>query len=467
MTINYNSFSDEDGSTYDFENYNPKTLRSMEDKFERIINRSGRYSLYDDMVSNEPIVGAANNLIESFVCSEEFRNKPSDMSEEAKYYSDLMWDMLNDTEKPFVDSIKDWLTFLHYGFSISEIVLKKRLGYHPENPKINSKFNDGLIGVRKFAPRPQKTIEKWNYDNFSRIESVEQQNPTSYEQVSIDYNRLLHFKIKSYNDNPEGTSLYRNIAQTYYDKQKIKRTQRIRFERGFDGIPVIELPAEWCNSSDTKHSGIRKWAENTVKNLRQGQDQGIVLPRMIGKDLKPLITFSIISGDTPVGQNPEEMLERCDREMTTSLLSDFFLSGKTASVSGALGQIKVEVFATFVSMFLNTIVNEINNKLYPLIFEINGFDKKYMPTLTHSNLIKLNMTSIMLFLQSLKASKAFKVNWERDNALGKLVFGNAMPEISKEEWTRMQDMEEVNTNTSLNAPQDMPVADLFDDNKEK
>ena len=464
--FNYSSFNNEDGTTYDFEKFTPRSLKAQNDKTDQIINRSGYFSLIEEMTNNEPIVGASRNLIESFVCTEKMFMKPVDTSDEAKYYSDLVWGMFDDLEKPFIESIKDFLTCIEYGFSLSEIVMKKRLGYHPENPKKNSKYNDGLYAPRKFAPRPQKTIMRWFYDDFGRIQYVRQNNPTNFKNVDLKYDKLLHFKVKSYNDDPEGTSIYRNIALTYYAKRKIKRTQQIRFERGFDGIPVIELPIEWCDANDSEHIGIRTWAENTVRNVRQAQDAGIVMPRVISaKDQKPLISFSIISGDASQGQNAEEMLDRCDREMATSLLSDFFLSGKTASVSGSLGQIKVEVFATFVLMFLNAIVNEINNKLIPLIFEMNNWDKKYLPKLTHTNLSKLNMVNIMLFLQSIGKTRLMAKSVERDNALNQFVFGGLVPDISPEDWEKDMVRDETsirdNTNTNINEDTGSTTADTF------
>lgn len=463
-TATFGNFGNEVGSTYNYEKFSPRILRAQRDRTEQLLNRSGYFSLYDEMINNEPIVGASKNLIESFVCTEKMYMKPADTSDESKKYADLIWGMFDDLEKPFIESIKDWLTMADYGFSLSEILFKKRLGSNPDNPKKDSKYNDGLFAPRKFATRPQKTIVRWLYDDYGRISGVRQYNPTQDKNVIIPYNRLLHFKIKSYNDDPEGTSIYRNIALTYYAKRKIKRTQQIRFERGFDGIPVIELPIEWCDKNDDgKFASIRNWAEQSVKNVRQAQDAGLVIPKVLNQsDGKPLISFSIVSGEASQAQKADEMLDRCDREMTTSLLSDFFLSGTSASVSGSLGQIKVEVFATFVLMFLNAIVNEVNNKLIPLIFDMNGWNKKYMPKLTHTNLSKLNMTTIQLYLQAIGKTKLMAKTMERDNALNQLIFGGLLPDVTQEEWEA--DMQRDITSIKDTNINDSAQPDNFDNN---
>jgi hypothetical protein len=412
------------------------------------------------MIRNEPIVAASKNLIESYVCSEKKYFKPADTSEEAKYYAELLEGMFQDLENPFEDYLKDFLTMADYGFQLSEIVLKKRLGSNPEDPRKNSRYNDGLIAPRKFAPRPQKTITKWKYDNYGRIKSVTQDNPTYFTSHEIPYSKLLHFKIKSYNGNPEGTSIYRACALAFYSKQKIKRLQQIRYARGFDGIPKITLPIEWCSENDSEHSAVRKWAQDSVSNIAIGQDCGIVIPEIISpKSLKPLITFEIVSGNTPVGMNAEEMLSRLDREIATSVLSDFFLGGSGASITGTLGQMKVETFAQFVLTFLNSITNEINNKLIPLIFELNGFNKEFMPKLVHTNLCKLEKTNIFLYLQSLGKTGLWTKTKDRENALIDFIFGGLIPDVSQEEFDEQIQRDDVVTQDSLDAPN----SDNFED----
>ena len=116
------------GSTYNYEKVSPRVLKSQQDSFEQIINRSGRFQLFEDMVLNEPIIGAFNNLVESFVCSEKFYMKPSDLSDEAKMHAELINGMIfDDLEVPFSQSLRDWLTMCQYGFSVSEILFKKSL----------------------------------------------------------------------------------------------------------------------------------------------------------------------------------------------------------------------------------------------------------------------------------------------------------------------------------------------------
>lgn len=457
MTNNYNTLNTEDGSTYDYSN-SSFSLCANKDKVDYLINREGKFKVIDEMLSSEAIVGAFKNLVESTISSEKFKINPSDTSEEAKHHADLIWQMLNDMEKPLVEYIKDFSSAADYGFALFEMVFKKRLGYNLKDPRKNSQYNDGLMAPRKFASRPQKTIEKWNYDKYNRIDSVIQ--VINYlSKSTIPYSKLLHFTVKSYNDNPEGTSVYKNLVYSFKEKQRVRRIQLIRFARGFDGVPVIRLPASWADKNNSKYSGIRSWAEQSVKNLRLGQDSGMVLPSVVDSNGNELLTFEIISGNAPVGQDPEKMLDRFDREMATSLLADFFLSGKTASVSGSLGQIKVEVFTNFVVTILNNIVDQINHKLIPIIFDLNGWDMQYMPSLVHSNLAQFKKMELVVFLQSLKASKMMVPSYQRDNALSNIMFNGMMPEVSEEEWQSGIQQYETNYVDNL----DSPTIDSFDE----
>lgn len=429
------------------------------DSFDRIINKHSKYFLYDEMSKNESLIGAFNNLIESFATSEELYLKESDSSEEAKQYKNIVEDMLNDMEIPFSENIKDWLTMSKYGFAVSEICFKKRLGNNPSNPKKHSKFNDGLIGIRKFAPRHQKLIDDWVYDKFDRISFVKQLNPNTYSNsTEIPYNRILHFKIKSYNGNPWGQSIYRTCALSYYNKKNIMREQRIRNEKGFVGIPVIKFPPGIMNTPEYRTT--LNELKTTVKNIRTGQDVGLVMPAIYNEVTgKEEFQFYIESGKASAREDTDKMIDREDSYIAISLLADMFITGKSASISGSLAQLKVSIFTSFVSMLLSIITDELNNKLLPALWDMNGFPQQYMPKFCHTNLSKLNMTNLMLFLQSLGKTKLFTKTLERENALTDLIFNGTIPHVTEEEFERQQRLDEVNTVDNL----DNVTVDNFDD----
>lgn len=461
--------SNEIGYNIDYSNWQINSLTTVRDSFDLIINKRGKFYLYDEMVRNDSLIGGYNNLVESFATSEDFIVNASEYDTDEKYKK-FVESVFSDMEDTFQSYMKDWLTFTVYGFSLAEIVPKKRLGNNPNNPKKHSKFNDGLIGLRKLASRHQKTIENWAYDKYGRIEYVEQSDPNNYSnKTQIPYNKLMHFRIKSYNGNPEGQSVFRNCALAYYAKKNIMREQQIRFERGFDGIPVLYAPAEWMDTTNPKYAKFRSAIEDMVKNVRTGQSSGMTLATIPAMNMqnKRALEFEIVSGAASGKEDAEKMIDRCDNYINTSLLSDFFLGSSGASISGSLGQLKISIFANFITLILNVIKDELNKKLLPMLWELNGFDVKYMPTITHTNMSKMNKMELMLFLQSIGKTKLLTPTLETENSIRKLLGGGILPSITQEEFDKQQLMNEVNYVDNLdNATVDEPSFEQTDKTSE-
>jgi len=417
----------------------------LRDDFDRIINKWGSYSLIEEMDNNDAFVGAFSNLMESFVNAEEFNVKASDDSEDALYYKEFLEQCLEDMEISLAKTMKSFLTYPKYGFQISEMLFKKRLGHNPDNPKKNSKYEDGLIGIRKISPRHQRTIDDFIYDNWGRISAVKQNDPDSYSQsVEIPYSRILHFVFKPYNNNPWGKSAYRNAAQSYYMKKKLRLIQLINAERGLSGgIPKGYYPIQWADSNHPSHSVVGKM-KTDLEHLTSGEDASVLLPNIIDPSSgKRLLDIEIENTGNTQSEEIEKMLDRCDNEIVISLLSDLFISGKAASISGSLGNLKISIFTEFIATILNTIKDELNKKLIPMLWELNGFPKEYMPEIVHTNLSKLNLVNLSLLVQSAGKTGLLPPTRNLVNSLIEVYGGGAIDPMTQEEWDLAQQRKDV------------------------
>lgn len=417
----------------------------IKDDFERIMNRWGSYSLIEEMDNNDPLIGAFSNLMESYVIPEEFKVEANGESEESIFYKEFVEQCFDDMETSFSRSIKNFLTYPKYGFQVTEMLFKKRLGYNPENPKKHSKHTDGLIGIRKLAPRHQRTIEDFTLDRYGRIDKIIQIDPETYtEKAEIPYSRVLHFIFKPYNDNPWGKSAYRNAAQSYYNKKKLKLIQLINAERGLSGgIPKGYYPAQFADSNHPSYPVVGK-LKTDLEHLTSGQDASILLPNLIDPVTgKRMLDIEIENTGNTQSQEIEKMLDRYDTEMVNSLLSDIFISGKTASISGSLGNLKINIFTEFVSTILDTIKNELNNKLIPMLWQLNGFPNEYMPKVVHTNLSKLNLINLSLLVQSAGKTGLLPPTRNLVNGLIRLYGGGALEPMTQEEWDEAQRQKDV------------------------
>ena len=78
---------------------------------------------------------------------------------------------LHDMNVSFEEFLSSAMSMTTYGFSLFEMVYKLRDG---EDGDVLSKFDDRMLGLRKLAPRPQRTINRWIIDDHGGINGAMQ-----------------------------------------------------------------------------------------------------------------------------------------------------------------------------------------------------------------------------------------------------------------------------------------------------
>ena len=399
-----------------------------------------KIKLLEEMVKFDPTIGAFNNMYQSTASSVTWSIKPKDDTPQAEEVANFINSCLfEDLGHPFQDMIANALTASQYGFALIEPVYKIRNGYNVDKDK-NSLFEDGLIGLAKLSSRYQGSITEWNYDdNYKNIISVKQKNPNSFTGNTIPYNKLLHFKHRSFNNNPEGSSLYLNCVTPYLKKKRTSLNEDIRYERGFDGLLDIQAPAPLLDptTKNPAYLQTQKWIKDTAQNIRAGTDVAIAHPEYI--------KVGIISSGEGNIPDADKIIAREDRNISVALLSDFFLSAQKSGISGGFTQSKIKIFTNLVKEMLDEIKRVIDFKLIPDLLEKNLMDLTLAPTIEYSEIGDLDLTNLMLFIQSADKSGLVPPTLSMCNVILKRLLGNDAPEITQEEFDNYQKRREVNT----------------------
>ena len=404
-----------------------------------------------EMKANDPYVNAWVNAKNAIALKPDWVVKPKDVTkntEKAKEYSELISDMLfKDMSTSFNSFVLNSITMAEYGFSVSEIVLKKRLG-KTDNPNTSSLYEDGLFGIAKLAPRWQNSITKWDIDNNGNIENLYQRGDNFTNDVKIPYKKVLHFVMNGYNGNPEGESVLRGTFVSYYNKKNIERIQRETFERGFSGILDIQVPPRYLSKRNNTPEGmeVRRNLEAFMKNVKQGKEAGIIRP--FSKDF----AIELIQGKTGTGLDPDKMIERYNTEIVLCLLSDSFM-GKSKVYQGASGeQTKTKIYKSFIGIILDEIKEQVNKKLIPMIFEINNLDEGLMPYLDYGNLDDLDLQAISWFIQSVakNCGPLITPTYELNNYLLDKLVGKTAPKPTVDQWENAQERYEIQTINNVN-----------------
>ena len=404
-----------------------------------------------EMKANDPYVNAWVNAKNAIALKPDWVVKSKDTTEnteKAKEYAELISDMLfKDMATSFNSFILNSITMAEYGFAVSEIVLKKRLG-KTDNPNTSSLYEDGLFGIAKLAPRWQNSITKWDIDNNGNIENLYQRGDNFTNDVKIPYKKVLHFVMNGYNGNPEGESVLRGTFVSYYNKKNIERIQRETFERGFSGILDIQVPPRYLSKRNNTPEGmeVRRNLEAFMKNVKQGKEAGIIRP--FSKDF----AIELIQGKTGTGLDPDKMIERYNTEIVMCLLSDSFM-GKSKVYQGASGeQTKTKIYKSFIGIILDEIKEQVNKKLIPMIFEINNLDEGLMPYLDYGNLDDLDLQAISWFIQSVakNCGPLITPTYELNNYLLDKLVGKTAPKPTVDQWENAQERYEIQTINNIN-----------------
>ncbi len=293
---------------------------------------------------------------------------------------------MDDMDRTWADTLSEILSFMTYGWSYHEIVYKRRIG-RTNSPVTHSKYSDGLIGWRKLPIRSQDTLYGWIYkDDSDDLMAMDQVPPPHFEHCIIPVEKAQHFRTRSRKDNPEGRSILRTAYRAYYFKKRLEEIEGYGMERDLAGFPVLYAPADmpiW-DSNDPEMLSALATAENIVSSIRRDAREGLVLPG--GENGWKL---ELVSSGSRRQFDTNQIIDRYDKRIATSVLADFVMLGQQTVGSFALADSKTKIFALAVGTYLDIICEVFNNQAIPRLIDVNGDHFKGItdyPTMVHGDI---------------------------------------------------------------------------------
>ena len=386
--------------------------------------------VYQEMSSNDAVIGGCLYLIETLIRKAHWHVKPASDDpgdiEVAQFIEDCMFDMQDQT---WDDFICDVLTMLPYGFSFHEIVYKVRRGPLEKDLKFRSNFTDGKIGWQELPIRSQATMSEWTYDEATGKVTEFVQDPSivgikgDVKKLPLDGNLL--FKTKSSRGNPEGWSILRRAYRSWYFKRYIEELEGIGVERNLAGIPTLAPPPDvpLFDKDNDEMVTMLAWAQQLVNELRQDRNHGVVLPST-DWELKLLGAEG-----SSKAMDTDTIIRRHETRMAMSMLSDIVIMGGDRTGSFALAETKQGLFVASLQAIINSIADTLNTKAVPKLLAINSWTVERLPKIVADDLQAPNIKEIALLLRS------FKVDITRDKNMFNFVT-NLMqgPQLTQEEF---------------------------------
>ncbi len=360
---------------------------------------------YDEMRKSDGVVKAAVMACELPIRAANWyvapaSDDPKDV-EVADFVSQCLFENMTIT---WDDFLRQALLMLPFGFSVFEKVF--------QSVKFNGK---DMIGWRKFAPRLQKTIQKWETQEGQ--DGITQMSYLGAETVSIPIEKLLIFTYQKEGDNWLGISVLRSAYRPWFWKNHIEKIHAIAFERQGLGIPYGKLPASFTQKDRDKMEGM-------LKNIRANQQQYAIL-----KDGWEMGFMDMKAGTL---MDPSETVRRYNREILISVLAQFLDLGSGQTGSRALSADHSSTFHNNLTAVAKTVQDVMNKYAIKQLVDLNYTVAKY-PTLEYSYIGLPRYKEVSEALSQLIAQGAVIPDEKLEDHLRQLMSLPKRPEIKEKQ----------------------------------
>jgi hypothetical protein len=362
---------------------------------EFVVQLRGRQGIkkYREMAENDPVIGAILQSMTMMLRSIEWRVESG--SEDANTFVRSVMHSMDD--KSWEEFIADVLTMLPYGFSLFEMVPRRD--------------DDGLIRMKKLAGRAQYTIDRFETRENGDILGVWQ--VAAQKNVYIPYSKLLHFRTTSIASEPSGRSVLRSAYTSWRAANNIKYFEGVGIERELNGLPIVRIPSEYmsADASDAQKALFNQM-KTIARDVKRNEQGYIILPsdRYADDDGKLtnnlMVEFDLIASRGTRDIDTGKVISRYHQEMAITAMADFVLLGMNERGSFALSQSKSQLFLKALEGYADTIAAQLNRKLIPYLWELNGMDKADMPKIVRGRIAPVDLEELGQFIQRLTLSGA-------------------------------------------------------------
>ena len=349
--------------------------------------------VYEEMSSNDDVCGAILFAIKMLIRQASWNVQPGGTSDADREVAHFVKSCLYDMSSTWSDTISEILSFLTYGWSVHEIVYKRRMG-HKKDVRLESKFDDGLIGWQKLPIRCQESLYAWEFDEHDNLTAFVQMPAPDFKVIRIPVEKLLLFRTESRKDSPEGRSILRNAYRSWYFKKRIQEIEGIGIERDLAGFPVLTAP-EGVDIWSPSNAALLETCTRFVTNIRRDAMEGLTIPA--GWKLELLSTGGSRQFDT------SRIIERYDTRIAMTVLADFLFLGHERTGSWALSSDKTELFAMAIAAYLDMICETFNRVAIPRLIEMNSkaFANVETPQLIHGDIETQDLSKLAAFLKDM------------------------------------------------------------------
>lgn len=385
-------------------------------------------------MSKDGVIAPALNLVEMMIARVPWTVKiPEGYEDQLKTKAIFLQQVMNDMDHSWNEFIKQVVSFNRYGFSVHEKVYRERL------KSKGSKYDDGLIGLKKLPIRSQDSIVGWEWKNQGRdLSGVWQQvvkpsgiNQPSYnyeqdsiygEKVKIPRKKFLLFRNGALKDDPTGQSPLIGCWESWKYKKAFEESEAIGVSQDMQGFKVLYLPPRYLDPNATaEDKAVLEYYKKMMRNAAVAEQSGFILPNVLDENGNNFFKFDIVSVTGQKAYDTTSIINRYSQEILICLFADFLSLGSNGSGSFSLAESKVSQVEMAIESKLIEIQDQLNHDLVPQIFALNGWDTTVTPYFEFGKIAKQDLDVLSKFIQRIGAvgvlsQDANTINWIAEQA---------------------------------------------------
>mgnify|MGYP003134930222 CR=1 FL=1 len=394
---------------------------------------------FREMRDNDSTIGAIMYATEQVLRDVEYHIEPANDSDEAKKEADFVKSILEDMEHSVDDHVSEALSHLTFGFSIFEVVYKRRRGPDFRAGKKYSKHSDGRVGVRKLASRAQWTIERFDVDKTTGdVLGVRQEQNYGIKSLFIPANKILHYKTTNTNNDPSGRSILRNAYTSYQYLKNLQNIEAIAVERELHGVPIGRISAEYLSPDATSDQvSVRSQMEKILRDLKFNEQGYALLPSDVYRDAdgKPtnqrIVDIELITSNGTRNIDINPIVNRYQHDIARSVMAEFLMLGAGANGSYALSKSKTDLFLRSMESYINSIFDVLNKQLVEPLWHMNGLNFDLMPKICAGDVAPHDLRELGSYLRNLNGANIDLS--DQDDIVNALLANAELPPIKASE----------------------------------
>ncbi len=373
---------------------------------------------YQQMSENEAVISTMLFVIEMLIRSTKWAIVPAEESKEAEDIKDTIEEILfNDMESTWDDVLSKALTCLPYGWSLLEILWKKRIpiAENEDGETTTSKYDDGKIGIQDLKLRSQTTLDKWELSENKKTTIGMWQLSTidgEGQSVLIPFTKAVLVRPYNKNDSPEGRSILRGSYESWFYLKNTRYQEGIAIERELNGLPVMEVPQALIiqanNGDETAQAALQSY-QQLVRDVKFNEQGGAILPSdtFIDVDGNPTgykkYNFSLLTSGGTRNIDTDKVITRFQTDILRTIALQFLYM---SSGSRARSENESDFFLTAINGWNESIAETFNKQLITKIGIMNAFPQELLPTLQPTDVRPIDVTQVTTSLKDLAAAGA-------------------------------------------------------------